>query len=89
MNTLTSIEAERVDQILHHAFKRLEMLALIPTSDDEALLMELTCIPVSASLDRLWTAENQLAEIYDASSMGGRDMFAIKQAHRAVRACCR
>lgn len=89
MNTLTAIEAERVDQILQHAHKRLEMLSAIPTSDDEALLQELNCLPVSASLDRLWMAENQLAEIYDASSMGGRDMFAIKQAHRAVRAVCR
>jgi hypothetical protein len=89
MNTLTAIEAERVDQILQNAHRRLDLLSLIPTTDDEVLLSQLSCQPVSSSLDRLWLTENQLAEIYDISAMGGKDMFTIKAAHRAVKACCR
>lgn len=88
MNTLTSIEADRVDQILWQAFRRLELLSVIPTVDDDAFISKLKSVPVSASLDRLWMAEHQLSEMYDASLIG-RDMFAVRQAHRAVRACCR
>lgn len=89
MNTLTGIEAERVDQILQHALLRLELLSFVPAADDEALLAQLSCVPVSAALDRLWLAESQLAEIFDASALGGRDVFTVKAAHRAVKACCR
>ena len=78
-----------MDQILYHAQRRLELLSCIPTSDDESFIGQIKCPPVSASLDKLWMAEHQLADINDATSLGGRDMFAIKQAHRGVRACCR
>lgn len=35
MNTLTAIEAERVNQILLHALERLEVLSYLPISWDD------------------------------------------------------
>jgi hypothetical protein len=90
MNTLTGIEAERVDQILQHALKRLELLTYIPLQDDEAFLKQLSCVPIRATLDRLWADENEAA-LCDASAIGGGggNPLVLKKVHRTVRACCR
>eukprot|EP01041_Mallomonas_annulata_P006202 gene6202-12568_t len=91
MNTLTSIEAERVLQILRHAVDRLHVLSYLPVEWDGQLLGDLTVPPVIGSLERLWDYEEQLKSVLDHMSpeMGGRDISITKQLHRYTRAACR
>mmetsp|Transcript_37471 Transcript_37471/g.38157 ORF Transcript_37471/g.38157 Transcript_37471/m.38157 type:complete len:376 (+) Transcript_37471:136-1263(+) len=91
MNTLTSIEAERVLQILRHAVDRLHILSYLPTEWDGNLLSDLSVPPVIGSLERLWDYEEQLKSVLDHMSpeLGGRDISITKQLHRYTRAACR
>lgn len=93
MNTLTGIEADRVSMILRHALDRLQLLSYVPTSWNDELFAEINCTPVLNSLERQWLAEDQLRLIYEESGNGaeggGKEINAIKQAHRATRATCR
>jgi hypothetical protein len=88
MNTLTGIEAERVNQILKHAIERLQILSYIPVVWDDDIIVDIKCQPVLNSLERLWMSEEQLKDI-DLTTGGGKDIASIKQNHRAVRAVCR
>lgn len=89
MNTLTGIEAERVNQILKHAIDRLQILSYVPTSWDDDVVVDIKCQPVLNSLERLWMAEEQLKEIDSGITAGGKDIMLIKQMHRTCRAACR
>lgn len=91
MNTLTSIEAERVIQILRHAVDRLHILSYLPLEWDGNLLSDLSVPPVIGSLERLWDYEEQLKNVLDHMSpeVGGRDISLTKQLHRYTRAGCR
>jgi len=90
MNTLTGIEAERVNQILKHAIDRLQILSYVPTSWDDDLVVDLKCQPVLNSLERLWMCEEQLKEIDMSMGLEGvKDITTLKQAHRVCRATCR
>lgn len=91
MNTLTGIEAERVNQILKHAIERLQILSYIPTSWDDDIVVDIKCQPVLSSLEKLWIAEEQLKDMDNslAAATGGKDILLIKQTHRACRATCR
>lgn len=90
MNTLTGIEAERVNQILKHALDRLQILSYVPTSWDDDLVVDLKCQPVLNSLERLWMCEEQLKEIDMSMGLEGvKDITTLKQAHRVCRATCR
>jgi hypothetical protein len=89
MNTLTGIEAERVSQILRHAIDRLHILSYVPTRWDDDLATGISCDPVLASLEKQWIAEDQLKMITDNVMEGGKDIAAVKQAHRTTRATCR
>lgn len=88
MNTLTGIEAERVNQILKHAVERLQILAYIPTAWDDDLIVDIKCQPVLNSLERLWMSEEQLKDV-DLTAGGGKDIALVKQNHRSARAACR
>jgi septal ring factor EnvC (AmiA/AmiB activator) len=104
MNTLTAIEAERVNQILKHAIDRLQILSYIPASWDDDIVVDMKCQPVLSSLERLWMCEEQLKEL-DASlsaaaaangetgsgggGVGVKDINILKQLHRICRATCR
>jgi hypothetical protein len=94
MNTLTAIEAERVNQIMKHAIDRLQILSYIPTSWDDDIVVDIKSQPVLNSLERLWMCEEQLKEL-DAN-MGGmgeggalKDINILKQLHRICRGSCR
>ncbi len=92
MNTLTGIEADRVNQILKHASEALHVLSYVPISWDEDLLLRLTCQPVIKSLGKSWMAEEQLAAlgVEAAGDMGGgKDIQLIKQVHKMNRTMCR
>lgn len=90
MNTLTGIEAERVNQILKHAIDRLQILSFIPTSWDDDLVVDIKCPPVLSSLEKLWMCEEQLKEIdMSMGATGVKDLAILKQAHRSCRAACR
>lgn len=89
MNTLTGIEAERVNQILKHAIDRLQILSFIPTNWDDDVVVDMKCQPVLNSLEKLWMCEEQLKEIDNAMSFGGKDITLLRQTHRACRATCR
>lgn len=88
MNTLTGIEAERVNQILKHAVDRLQILSFIPVVWDDDIVVDIKSPAVLNSLEKLWMAEEQLKEL-DASQNGMKDIQLVKTAHRAVRAACR
>ena len=90
MNTLTGIEAERVSQILRHAVNRLQILSYVPVSWDDDLAKSIKCDPVLASLEKQWITEDELKSIGEGDiNEGGKDIEAIKVAHRATRATCR
>jgi septal ring factor EnvC (AmiA/AmiB activator) len=95
MNTLTAIEAERVNQILKHAIDRLQILSYIPTSWDDDIVVDIKCPPVLNSLERLWMCEEQLKELDANLNNGGggeggvKDINILKQLHRVCRASCR
>lgn len=88
MNTLTGIEAERVNQILKHAVDRLQILSFIPVVWDDDIVVDIKSPAVLNSLEKLWMAEEQLKEL-DSSQNGMKDIQLVKTAHRAVRAACR
>lgn len=91
MNTLTAIEAERVDQILKHAIDRLTILSYVPTVWDDDLVVDIRCPPILNSLEKLWMCEEQVKDI--DLGMGGangvKDITLLKQVHRLARAACR
>ena len=90
MNTLTGIEAERVNQILKHAADRLQILAYLPLHWDDDLFAEINCQPVTAALEKQWVAEEALQEIFEMGSTdGGRELSAIKACGKASRSPCR
>lgn len=90
MNTLTGIEAERVNQILKHAIDRLQILSFIPTSWDDNTVVDVKCTTVLSSLEKLWMCEEQLKDIdMSMGATGVKDIAIFKQAHRACRATCR
>jgi hypothetical protein len=93
MNTLTGIEAERVNQILKHTIERLQILSYVPLSWDDDTVVDIKCQPVLNSLEKLWMCEEQLKDIDSgnggAGVSGGKDIHLIKQMHRCVRATCR
>jgi chromosome segregation ATPase len=91
MNTLTGIEADRVNQIIKHAIDRLQILSYIPTSWDDDIFSEISCQPVLNSLEKQWLSEEQLKQFYNGGSTGegGKEIEATKQCHRATRSTCR
>lgn len=91
MNTLTGIEAERVNQILKHAVERLQILSYIPTTWDDDVVVDITCQPVLNSLEKLWMAEEQVRETQESmdAANGGKDIVLIKSMHRACKVACR
>ena len=92
MNTLTGIEADRVNQILKHACEQLNVLSYVPSSWNDDLVASLTCQPVITSLGKAWMAEEQLKTLGDEAGgdVGvGKDIQVIKQAHKMSRAICR
>jgi len=92
MNTLTGIEADRVNQILKHACEQLHVLSYVPSAWDDDLVSALTCQPVITSLGKTWMAEEQLKTLGDEAGGdvgGGKDIQLIKQAHKMNRATCR
>jgi hypothetical protein len=90
MNTLTGIEAERVNQILKHAIDRLTILSFVPTHWDDDTVVDIKCAPVLSSLEKLWMCEEQLKDIDMSMGANGiKDIAICKQAHRACRATCR
>ena len=90
MNTLTGIEAERVNQILLHATERLQILSFVPRSWDEQVLMEINNESVENALRKQWMTEEQVVAISDGfNENGGKDFSITKQAHKAARATCR
>ena len=92
MNTLTGIEAHRVDEILKHAVEQLRVLTYVPNDWNDEILAEVQCQPVINSLHKTWAAEEQLKTLGEEGPSdigGGKDIQLIKQAHRANRATCR
>lgn len=91
MNTLTGIEAERVNQILKHAIERLQILSFVPTTWDDDIVVDITCQPVLNSLEKLWMSEEQLKEMDESMELnnGGKDIILIKSVHRACKVACR
>ena len=92
MNTLTGIEADRVNQILKQSGDQLHVLSFIPSSWDDDLVSKLSCQPVINSLGKTWLAEEQLKTLGEEGPSdlgGGRDIQLFKQAHRANRSTCR
>lgn len=90
MNTLTGIEAERVNQILKHAIDRLHILSYTPVQWDDDVVVEIKCVPVLNSLEKLWMCEEQLKEIdMTMGATGVKDISILKQMHRSSRALCR
>jgi hypothetical protein len=92
MNTLTGIEAERVNQILRHTIERLQILSYVPLSWDDEVVVDVKCHPVLSSLEKLWMCEEQLKDI-DSGGVGAatgvKDIHLIKQMHWLVRTTCR
>eukprot|EP00605_Chrysophyceae_sp_TOSAG23-4_P001193 GSChrysophyteH1.ASY1.ANO1.1302.1 assembled CDS len=92
MNTLTGIEAERVNQILKNSKDQLNILSYVPSVWDEELINRMTCQPVINSIGKTWVSEEQLSNLGEGGPSdvgGGRDIQLIKQAHRVNRATCR
>jgi vacuolar-type H+-ATPase subunit I/STV1 len=89
MNTLTGIEAERVNQILRHGIDRLNILASIPHTWDDELLDAIDHDIVHTSIQKLWTYEKNLSPFEDEIHAGGEDFAIIKRTHKAIRNVCR
>ena len=90
MNTLTAIEAERVNQILKHVSDRLQIFSYIPVSWDDDVVVDIKCQPVLNSLEKLWMCEEQLKDIdMSMGANGAKDITILKQTHRICRATCR
>ena len=94
MNTITGIEAERVNQILKHALDRLHIMAYVPMYWDDDLLSEMKTQAVINSLEKQWLIEEQLRAIgdnaaADKDSANGKDLSVVGTAHRAAKTVCR
>lgn len=90
MNTLTGIEAERVNQILQHALDRLQIVAHVPNNWDEDILLAISeQDALASSLHQLWAVEQQFLSLNDATNEGGRDLSLLRECHRSVRSVCR
>ncbi len=90
MNTLTGIEAERVNQILKLAIDRLQILSHVPTVWDDDIYSEISEPVIAMSLEKLWNADDQLNEIIESGGAdGGKELHAIKQSHKAAKDLCR
>lgn len=92
MNTLTGIEADRVNDILKHSIDKLQILSFVPTQWDDDVYAEVTCQPVLASLEKQWSSEENLNEILEVGGTtmdGGKELTAIKRCHKATRGTCR
>jgi len=92
MNTLTGIEADRVDQILKHDIDRLHILSSIPFNpdDNDSDLKHSLPRAVRTTVDKLWSSESELQSIFDMGQVeGGKEMHAVKAAHKYSRAICR
>ena len=50
MNTLTGIEADRVNQILKYAIDRLVVLSYVPLSWSDDVVVDIKCQPVLSSV---------------------------------------
>lgn len=88
MNTLTGIEAERVNQILCHGIDRLNVLSSLPASWDDDLLDAIDHDIVHTSIQKLWTFEKNLSAFEDEMHSGG-DFEIVKRTHKAIRNVCR
>ena len=55
MNTLTGIEAERVNQILKYAIDRLVVLSYVPLMWSDDIVVDITCQPVLNSVRRQYS----------------------------------
>lgn len=92
MNTLTGIEAERVNQILKHAIDRLQIMSYVPLDWDDDIMNGVSNSVIATSLEKQWMAEEQLraiGELIGSSDAGGKDISIIKQCHRSTRNTCR
>ena len=94
MNTLTAIEADRVNLIMRNALDRMRVMSYVPTSWDDNILADLECQPVITALEKSWTAEEQLRALAEGDGMGGgggggRDITLAKIAAKATRGTCR
>lgn len=90
MNTLTGIEADRVDMIMRNALDRLQILSYVPTTWDDSILSEIRCQAVATALEKSWAAEGQLQALAESDGvMAGKDIALIKIAAKATRATCR
>ncbi len=90
MNTLTAIEAERVNQIMLNVIDRLQILSFIPINWDDDIVVDIKCQPVLNSLEKLWMCEEQLKDIdMSMGANGAKDITILKQTHRVCRATCR
>jgi len=95
MNTLTGIEADRVNMIMRHALDRLRVLSYVPTTWDDNILSEIKCQAVALALEKSWSAEEQLRALAEGDGMlgrgggGGKDITLTKIAAKATRATCR
>ena len=92
MNTLTGIEADRVDTIMRSALDRLRIMSYVPTTWDDNILSELKCQAVITALEKTWAAEEQLLALAEGEGMAvmaGKDLAMVKQAARATRSTCR
>jgi hypothetical protein len=88
MNTLTGIEAERVNHILRHAIERLNVLAHIPLTWDNNLLGQIQHELIFNTLQKLWLNEQQLHSL-NGFVEDGEDFSIIKQSHRTSRSIAR
>jgi DNA-directed RNA polymerase sigma subunit (sigma70/sigma32) len=88
MNTLTGIEAERVNQILKHAVDRLQILSYVPIVWDDDIVVDIKSQGVLNALEKLWMSEEQLKEL-DSTQNGMKDIQLMKTAHRSARGACR
>ena len=90
MNTLTGIEAERVNQILKLAVDRLQILSHVPVAWDDDIYSEISEPVIALSLEKLWNSDDQLNEIIESGGAdGGKELHAIKQSHKAAKDLCR
>ena len=90
MNTLTGIEADRVDQILKHDIDRLHILSHIPFNHDADEFKYLLPRSIYSTIEKLWISENELQSIFDmGQSEGGKEMHAQKAVYKYSRATCR
>ena len=79
MNTLTGIEADRVDQILNHDLDRLHILSHIPFNhnQDTSDLKYILPRSIYSTIENLWSSENELQSMFDMGQLEGFVVFTI------------